>query len=185
MICTVLSVKDEACRFTILALWLLAITFIPLAISTYWFLDTEPPVTVISSRVIGTAYGSQRTVVVEHILKRNRFCEGIAHRWVVNGVVYQLSPLWVGDQAATRRKLPKDPDHETTRSIVDMPSILGRTGTYRSSIYYSCNPLQRILPLIVDIPDVFIDLRGLPVIDGDPLTFLRVPPRAIHPVYRQ
>lgn len=164
MLSVLFAIKDPEFRFIILAIWLMIFTVVPLSLATYWLLDTAQPVEVISSRVIGRTENNPRSVIVERRLKRLRFCEGISHRWVANGVVYQLSPLWVGTEGVTTKD---DPKRETVRVTVDLPHYLGNTAVYRSVIHYSCNPLQKLFPLVVMLPDVFINLEGLPTIEDN------------------
>ena len=104
-----------------------------------------------TGRFVGWDDKNPRIGYVEWTGVRQRYCDGISYRWIVNGVVIELSPIHV-----TYRGEVNNPKKEPTKWIVpfEIPEWFHHNASYRVRVSYACNALQKVFPLVVDLPDI-------------------------------
>jgi hypothetical protein len=138
-------------RFRFLAPLLLSAFAMLSGLFAYWALDSSPPVENMTGKVVSAEVapdGSAR-LVVEWMAIRRRLCHGNSVRWIIDGYItplpdIQYPPPQVGEIGQVIR----------WRVPITVPKDFHDVGVYRVHVEYTCNPLQRIFPIVIDPPDV-------------------------------
>ncbi len=139
--------------FTIIALVLTVITFVSLGVMGTWALDSSSPLKNMEGRFVKWSDDDPDIVWVQWKGSRDRVCPGSIVRWITN--------RWVHSLPTTSLPYPDglpigDIDNMTP---IEIPHHLDGPMVLRTRIDYSCNPLQRIVPFSVQLPDVEIPAR--------------------------
>lgn len=139
--------------FTIIALMLTIFTFAALGIMGYWAVDQASPVTNMQGRFIEWSKDDPDIAWIRWTGHRNRACPGTVNRWIVNG--------WVHALPTTSLPYPDGLPIGSMDNVIpiEIPHHLDGGMTLRTRVDYSCNPLQRIVPFSINLPDVQIPER--------------------------
>lgn len=161
------SLMDPTKRFAAMACILLWIIMLPVGLIAYWqFIDTTPPVEQIDGKFVGWDATHPRRGWVEWSAVHNRSCPGTAYRWLVNGVIAELTPMnipYAGNVGAL------NDGRVVWHTPFEVPDYYRHSAMHRVRIEYACNPWQHLVPLIVPVPDVAIPLPpGIPARPAPP-----------------
>ena len=149
--------QEQRFRATIYAL--LAIIIGSFTLCMYWAADRQLPILAQSGKFVGWDEKNPKIGWVEWTGVRQRYCEGVSHRWIVNSVVIELTPIHVtyrGEVANPERKA------SSWRVPFEVPDWFNHSASYRVRVSYSCNPWQKIFPMVVELPDVPFVVPGSP-----------------------
>lgn len=143
--------KDPAIRFQWLVTILVALIIGPIGLCLYWAADRQLPILAQSGVFVGWDKNNPRIGWIEWTGIRQRVCDGTSYRWLVDGIVVELPPIHVWSNGKV-----DNPDKKSSswRVAFEVPEWFRHNGSYRARILYQCNPLQKVFPLIVQLPDI-------------------------------
>lgn len=149
--------KDPASRFQWLVTILVALIIGPIGLCVYWAADRELPILGQSGVFIGWDENNPKIGWIEWTGIRQRVCDGTSYRWLVNGVVIELPQIhvWSNGKVDNPEKKPS-----SWRISFEVPEWFHHNASYRARILYQCNPLQKVFPLIVQLPDIPFEMPG-------------------------
>ncbi len=119
----------------------------------YWVLDTSPPIVDIHTKFLKWDEERPNLLWISRSGVRVRQCPGKVHRWLIGRAVVQLPEYYLPYPHGT----PLGPFQDEV--AVEVPEWETSITSYRANVYYACNPIQRLIPLTVIIPDVPIPPR--------------------------
>lgn len=142
-------ITDPASRFT----WGVSITSAIIGIASIWIfyaavLDRSPPISDLRGRVseVFPRPDGSHLMIVEWSGVRQRYCEGVSHRWLVDGIVLPLPDLPTPPQINE-----KIGDRIKYNIAVEVPAMFHRIGNYTIRTQHQCNLLQRQFPNALSI----------------------------------
>lgn len=152
-----MRLPNQEQRFRATIYLLLAIIIGSLGLCAYWAADRQLPIAAQSGKFVGWDEHNPHIGWIEWTGVRQRYCEGISYRWLVNGVVIELAPIHVRYNGNVDNPEKKS---TTWRVAFEIPEWYKHNGSYRVRIEYSCNPFQKFFPLVVSLPDIPFKFPG-------------------------
>lgn len=149
--------KDPASRFQWLVTILVVLIIGPIGLCLYWATDREMPILAQSGVFAGWDEHNPRIGWIEWTGIRQRYCEGTSYRWLVDGVVVELAPIHIrynGEAPVVNKKT------SSWRVPFEIPEWFRQNASYRVRVEYSCNPFQKLYPLVVTLPDIPFEMPG-------------------------
>lgn len=142
--------------FTIMALLLTIFTFVALGVMGTWALDHKTPLSNMEGRFIKWGDEDPDIVWIQWTGHRTRACPGTINRWIASE-----SSEWVHSLPTMSLPYPDGLPIGNMNNMVpiEIPHHLDGPMILRTRVDYSCNPLQRIVPFSVQLPDIHIPAR--------------------------
>jgi hypothetical protein len=135
----------------------LAALFYGMAAACVWgaFLDTTPPIDILTGHVVSYDRDS-RLMIVEWEALKHRYCPGMREGWLRDGVTVPLPATMLPPEDFRGAAAP-DESVVRWRVAVEVPDYLRDDFVYKAEWDFSCNFVQTVFPLRVQSP--FITVR--------------------------
>ncbi len=137
--------------FPVLVTLLFAVILGPIALVGWWALDTAPPVRNIRGVALTPVVAPGERLVVEWKATFARICPGVSRRRFMDGFFvdlpdHRLRGIPPGAEIGTEA---------TWRTSMIVPANMPPgQWTFESRPEFSCNPVQRLAPIVVEAPFV-------------------------------
>jgi hypothetical protein len=124
-----------------------------LMLLAFWLLDQRTPMANIQGHVVGGDRNDPQIVYIERTGTKLRSCDGFSHRWLVDkhGFLFELRDDHI--------PYPEAPSNKPEKWIfrVEVPPAMRGELIYKTIFYFTCNPIQRLFPIEIDVPDIHFE----------------------------
>lgn len=136
-------------------------------------IDTTPPIADLRGRLV--SYDpDNRVALIEWTGTRARFCPGETRPQLRDGQIIDLEPGVISgmggvDDTIEQGRRPGSTGYPVSwRREIKIPDDVGGVVRYSLTFLYHCNPLQALMPLVVQPADVEIPVGGetIPMREG-------------------
>lgn len=132
-----------------------------LIVSIWWAADREPPFTYAGNPVAERI--GRNEITLQYDVVRHRICPVVATRWLRNNEGYRHYLPDVRISADAVRELEQQVHGKVKLTLQIPEALIAGKWIYDVTLYYECNPVHRVWPIVVAFGVPFEVTDGKPV----------------------